>query len=187
MTWEQRERLEQEMVARPVRALQYMLRRLSARYRELPELQPDGRFGERTLESVMRYQKRRGLPVTGVVDQPTWTAIRNDWQEVELELAHPRQLRGFPAGEVVVPGESWDFLYVPQAMFRALGRSLEDLEEERVDGVHAGTSVQNAMWLQDKAGLEQTGNMDRDTWDALSALYELFVVRQTDRFGPGRG
>ena len=187
MTWEQRERLEQEMVARPVRSLQYMLRRLSTRYEELPELQPDGRFGERTLESVMRYQKRKGLPITGVVDQATWTAVRDEWMEVERDLAHPRQLRGFPVGEVVTPGESRDFLYVTQAMFQALGHSLEDLEEEHIDGIHNGTSVENAMWLQEKAGLERTGNMDRDTWDALSALYELFVVRQADRFGPGRG
>ena len=83
-------RLEEEMVAQPVRSLQHMLRRLSKRYDFLPELQPDGRFGERTLESVMLFQKYLAPPVTGVVDQRTWTAIRDAWLEVERELAPSR-------------------------------------------------------------------------------------------------
>jgi len=191
MTQEQMDRLEGEMVSQPVRSLQYMLRRISLRHRELPELQPDGRFGERTLESVMRFQKWSGLPVTGVVDQDTWNAIRDEWLDVERELAQPRQLRGFPAGEVVQPGQSREYLYMVQAMFHALSRVMEDLEEEYIDATHSGSSVHNALWLQKRANLKQTGNMDRETWDALTSLYELFVVRAgyKDYRGPqpGRG
>lgn len=191
MTQEQMDRLEEEMVSQPVRSLQYMLRRLSRRYRELPELQPDGRFGERTLEGVMRFQKRKELSVTGVVDQETWNAIRDEWLDVERELAQPRQLRGFPAGEVVQPGQSREYLYMVQAMFHALSRVMEDLEEEYIDATHSGSSVHNALWLQKRANLKQTGNMDRETWDALTSLYELFVVRAgyKDYRGPqpGRG
>jgi len=191
MTREQLDRLEEEMVSQPVRSLQHMLRRLSLRYQEIPELQPDGRFGERTLESVMRFQKQSGLPVTGVVDQDTWNAIRDEWLDVERELAQPRQLRGFPAGEVVQPGQSREYLYMVQAMFHALSRVMEDLEEEYIDATHSGSSVHNALWLQKRANLKQTGNMDRETWDALTSLYELFVVRAgyKDYRGPqpGRG
>ena len=191
MTQEQMDRLEGEMVSQPVRSLQYMLRRISLRHRELPELQPDGRFGERTLESVMRFQKRSGLPVTGVVDQDTWNAIRDEWLDVERELAQPRQLRGFPAGEVVQPGQSREYLYMVQAMFHALSRVMEDLEEEYIDATHSGSSVNNTLWLQKRANLAETGNMDRETWDALISLYELFVVRagHKDYRGPqpGRG
>ena len=59
MTREQLELLEREMVSQPVRSLQYMLRRVSQRYRQIPQLQPDGRFGERTLEAVMRFQQQK--------------------------------------------------------------------------------------------------------------------------------
>lgn len=41
------QQLEREMVAQPIRSLQYMLNRLSLRYDFLPALVPDGVFGER--------------------------------------------------------------------------------------------------------------------------------------------
>lgn len=175
------------MVSQPVRSLQHMLRRLSLRHEFLPELQPDGRFGERTLEAVMLFQKHLHPPVTGVVDQHTWTAIRDEWLDLEWELAGPRQLRGFPEGERVAVGESREFLYVVQAMFQALAHVLEEIEEERIDGIHSGSSVNNAMWLQNRAGLAQTGEMDWKTWDALSRLYELLVVRKPHGIVPALG
>lgn len=182
-------RLEEEMVAQPVRSLQYMLRRLSRRYDFLPELQPDGRFGERTLESVMLFQKYLAPPVTGVVDQRTWTAIRDAWLEVERELAPSRQLRGFPEGEITDIGEDRAYLYVVQGMFQALSEIVEGVQEERIDGIHSGNSVENTIWLQKRADLPPTGKVDRKTWDALTQLYELLVVRTPHGVVPhlGRG
>lgn len=189
MSWQPMEELwlEEDMVSQPVRSLQYMLRRLSLRYRFLPELQPDGRFGERTLEAVMLFQKYLHPPVTGVVDQSTWTAIRDKWLALERELARPRPLRGFPLGARVAVGESREFLYVIQAMFQALSRVLEGIEEERIDGIHSGNSVNNVRWLQGSAGLEPTGEIDRATWDALTQLYEMFVVRTPHAVVPALG
>ena len=184
MSWETRERmwLEDEMVSQPVRSLQHMLRRLSLRYSFLPELQPDGRFGERTLEAVMQFQKNLHPPVTGVVDETLELML-----ELERELAGPRLLRGFPEGGKAAVGESREFLYVVQAMFQALSNVLEEVEEERIDAIHSGSSVNNVMWLQGKAGLPQSGEMNRETWDALARLYELFVVRRPHGVVPALG
>ena len=177
MTWEEL-RLEEEMVAQPVRSLQQMLRRLSERHDFLPVLLPNGRFDERTLEAVMLFQKYFRPKVTGVVDQDTWTAIRDEWLDVERELAHPRQLRAFPVGERTDAGESKEYLFVVQAMFQALSRVLDEIQEEQIDGIHNGNSVENVRWLQRRAQLDETGVLDRETWDALAQLYELFVVRE---------
>ena len=178
MTREQMERLEQEMVSQPVRSLQHMLRRVSLRHSAIPELQPDGRFGERTLEAVMRFQIEMGLPVTGVVDQQTWHSTREEWLDVERELAQPRQLRAFPLGGRVEEGESPAYLLVVQAMFQALAGVLEEIREDQIDGVQSAVSADNVRWLQRHADLEETGVLDRATWDALAQLYELFVVRR---------
>lgn len=173
------DQLEAEMLAKPVSSLQFMLRRLSKRYEELPELIPDGRFGERTLEAVMRFQKRMGMPVTGVVDQQTWTVIRDAWLSVERELAPPRPLRGLPeTGEYAKAGDSAAHLLLVQSMFQSLGRLLEGLETSRMDGVNSAELIQNAKWLQKRAGLPETGSMDKETWNTLVRLYEMFVVRQ---------
>lgn len=64
------QQLEREMVAQPIRSLQYMLNRLSLRYDFLPALVPDGVFGERTLEAVMLFQ-RELHPLS-----PAWWTVR---------------------------------------------------------------------------------------------------------------
>ena len=174
-----REELERELLAQPVRGLQYMLRRLARRYPKLPELAVDGIFGEKTLEAVMRLQRELELPVTGVVDQTTWNAIRDAWIDLERETAPPRTLRIFPGeGHQVQPGMSGGTMVLPQTMFQLLRQRLEGIAEGEANGVHGDASVQNTLWLQNLAQLEQTGVMDRQTWDMLSRLYELFITAE---------
>jgi ribokinase len=43
-------------------------------------------------------------------------------------------------------------------------------------GLHDENSVENVRWLQRRAGLNPTGIMDQPTWNALSRLYETFVI-----------
>ena len=74
-------------------------------------------------------------------------------------------------------------------MFQALSEIMEGLQEERIDGIHSGNSVENTIWLQERADLPPTGKVDRKTWDALTQLYELLVVRTPHGVVPpiGRG
>ena len=97
-----RELLERELLSKPVSSLQYMLRQLSKAYRSLPQLAVDGVFGERTLEAVMRFQREAGLPVTGVVDQATWNAIRDAWLSQQPKTSYSRATRIFPSEGIQV-------------------------------------------------------------------------------------
>ena len=142
------QQLEEEMLSNPVRSLQYMLRRLAGRYDFLPQLALDGIFGERTLEAVMLFQRELAPPVTGVVDQRTWNAIRDAWIDLERETAPPRTLRIFPGeGYQVEPGMSGVSMILPQTMFQLLRQRLEGIAEGDADGVHGDASVQNTLWL----------------------------------------
>lgn len=169
--------LEQELMSNPVQDLQFMLRRLSVKYAFLPELALDGLFGEETLESVMRFQKEMELPVTGVVDNQTWDAIRREWVALERESSPPRTLRIFPGeGYYVTPGMSNSSMILPQTMFQLLRERIVGIADADANGDHGTASVQNTRWLQNLAQLEETGIMDRQTWDVLSRLYELFIT-----------
>ena len=176
------QQLEREMVAQPIRSLQYMLNRLSLRYDFLPALVPDGVFGERTLEAVMLFQRELLRPVTGVVDRRTWDEISRAWSRLEREQAGPRALRAFPGeGRQVAPGQEREFMALPQLMFRLLSYYLEGVSPDLPDGRHGTASEQNVRWLQERAGLPVTGVMDQATWDALARLYELFVVKDLEQ------
>ena len=176
-----RELLEREMLAKPVSSLQYMLNQLSQTYRFLPQLVPDGVYGERTLEAVMRFQREAGLPVTGTVDQATWDAIRSSWLEQQSRESYARAARVFPSeGIQVHEGNTKEYMIVPQTMFNVLSRHFEGIVPCQADGIHGPASAENVRWLQKAAGLPVTGCMDKATWAALSHLYEIFVVQDLD-------
>ena len=180
-TTARRELMERELLSRPVSSLQYMLRQLSFTYKFLPELAVDGVFGERTLEAVMRFQKEAGLPVTGTVDQATWNAIRDAWLAQRAKTGYSRATRIFPSeGIQVHEGETKEYFIVPQTMFNILAKHFEGITPCDADGCNGPATAGNIRWLQKAAGLPETGCLDTATWDALSHLYEIFVVQDTD-------
>ncbi len=176
-----RELLERDMLAKPVSSLQYMLDQLSRTYHFLPQLAADGVYGERTLEAVMRFQKEAGLPVTGRVDQTTWNAIRDAWLAQRARTSYSRATRIFPSeGIQVQEGATKEYLIVPQTMFNILARKFQGITTCEADGCNGPATAANIRWLQRAAGLPATGCMDTAAWDALSHLYEIFVVQDTD-------
>lgn len=177
-----REILERELLAQPVRGLQYMLRRLSEVHEALPRLVPDGIFGEETLEAVMIFQREFHAPVTGVVDRDTWNAIQEMWEQVEGQIGPTHALRAFPGeGKQVEPGAEEEYMILPQTMFQVLARHLNGIQEGDTRGVHDRSSVENVRWLQQAAGLGQSGVLDRETWERLARLYEVIVVRELEQ------
>ena len=68
-------------------------------------------------------------------------------------------------------------MYLVQSMFLALSHVLAGIEPVPVTGRHTGASVRNAIWLQRRAGLNETGALDKLTWDMLSRLYGMYISR----------
>jgi len=58
-----------------VRQMQEQLRTISGAYPAIPTITADGIFGPATAEAVRVFQSVFGLPVTGIVDYPTWYKI----------------------------------------------------------------------------------------------------------------
>ncbi len=58
-----------------VRQLQEQLNRIAVNYPALPRIAADGVFGEQTEEAVRGFQRIFNLPVSGIVDYPTWYEI----------------------------------------------------------------------------------------------------------------
>lgn len=166
----------------PVRMLQHMLRRLMLEYAFLPQLAEDGIFGERTLEAVMLFQRELHPPVTGIVDRDTWNAIYELWQEMEQRQGAPRALRVFPnRGLRVEQGMQWETLVLPQTMFQLLSGYLEGIDASGTNGFHDEAFSRNIRWLQRAGGLQPSGTLDGQSWELLSRLYEVFVVKEKEK------
>lgn len=72
-----------------VRQMQEQLARISQSYPAIPTVTPDGIYGPATREAVERFQQVFGLPVTGVVDYPTWYRI----SEIYVAVSRIAELR----------------------------------------------------------------------------------------------
>lgn len=58
-----------------VLAIQLILRALSVLYDDIQGLEADGVYGEATQKDIRIFQQRNRLPITGLVDKPTWNAL----------------------------------------------------------------------------------------------------------------
>ena len=65
-------RPNESFVGQPIRSLQTMLRVLAEDDRTLPTVVPDGIYGQETITAISAFQRRAGLPVTGIANQETW-------------------------------------------------------------------------------------------------------------------
>jgi peptidoglycan hydrolase-like protein with peptidoglycan-binding domain len=64
-------RPKESFVSQPVRSLQTMLRVLAEDDNELSSLVPDGIYGNQTRQAVSTFQRKYGIPMTGVVNEET--------------------------------------------------------------------------------------------------------------------
>lgn len=160
-----------------VRDLQRMLRELGSVYSFLPRLSIDGIFGAQTLEAVILFQKELFPPVTGVVTKEVWDAMGVEVDKIQEKFMKPRVLRAFPEGKIALEfGDERGEIALFQTMFALLGESINGIIWEEPSGVFTEILRKNIIWLQKASKLEETGRLNRITWDRLSRLYEIYVT-----------
>lgn len=162
-----------------IRELQHMLDRLSQRYPQIPRLTETGSFDEATLEAVMVFQRDFDLPVTGVVDQDTWYAIVDAYREDLLRHAPPSPLRVLPQSSYTAgEGAGGEPVRIAQAIFCALSEVTDNFQPCSGDQVNQGATREGLIQVQRLAGLPETGDLDRITWEYLTRLYHVYVLPQ---------
>ncbi len=157
----------------PVESLQTMLRQLSDFDPRILPVIPDGLYGPNTYASVRSFQEAYGLRVTGEVDNGTWNTIVNAFQEQIPERLQPAVEPFWFPGQSIQPGEQNVHLYLVQAMLLALSEYYPELTAPAVDGILDPVTEQDLKWIQAKADLPQTGNLNTLTWRALNSLYRI--------------
>ncbi len=123
----------------------------------------DGIFGARTEAAVRSFQQQRNLPVTGVVNVATWTALG-----VTCTVTPPTPAPPEPAPPVQ--------FHCPILRLGSVGpavRFLQRLLQQRglyqglIDGDFGGRTQRAVRQFQRNQNLPVTGVVDRATWRAL--------------------
>ena len=66
----------------PLLMMQHYLRYISRLVDSIPSVVPDNIYGRETIDSVMAFQEYFGLPITGIIDYPTWEMIVFVYEEL---------------------------------------------------------------------------------------------------------
>lgn len=167
-------RPDASFVGQPIRSLQTMLQILSKDDPTFPNVIPDGIYGPDTMNAVSAFQRRYGIPVTGIADQETWELIveKHEPARIRIEKAQPIEVIIDP-GEVYRYGDSNPNIYLLQSMLTQLSNDHPSIDAPGHSGVMDETTVASLTAFQRIADLPQTGELDKITWKHLVLQFTL--------------
>ena len=166
---------------RDVELIQRKLNRISANYPGIPKITPaDGFFGESTTNAVKKFQEVFNLPQDGIVGKNTWYRIQYIYNAVknlsnlnseglrlsDLSTAYPSTLK---------EGDSSTGVLVLQYYLHYISDFIPTVLDTAVDGSFGAQTKQSVLSFQKTYGLEQTGIVDRRTWDEIESAYYSYL------------
>lgn len=173
----------ESFIEQPVRSLQTMLRVLAADDLSLPTVIPDGIYGPSTMSAVSTFQRKYGLPITGITDQHTWDTIVSAYEPAIIRIGKAQPIEVLlDAGEVLRIGDSNPYIYLAQAMLIQLSENHPTITQPDVTGVLDSVTAESVSQFQGLAGLTETGEIDRITWKHLVLQFTLDSHRRNSRF-----
>lgn len=155
--------------------LQYMLRKIAQITGELPLINTDGIYGAQTREAVRIFQLKNGMPPTGEADGATWDGIFEKYKESVYAAAQGEPIYPFPSPSYTSQsGERSDTITFIQLMLSALAIIYDDFEEIEITGENDEKTAAALKRFQGYHGLEQTGVLDKRTWDAAARSFNAY-------------
>ena len=161
-------------VSQPVRSIQTMLRVIGMKKDSAATLIPDGIYSQQTMSAVSGFQRRAGLPVTGVTDDLTWARITREFDPaaVEANAAQPLDVILQP-WQVIGKGQSDPCVHLVQGMLLLLSQVYSSVLPPSMTGtVDLPTSGSLASFPA-LCSLPETGELDKITWKCLVLHYPL--------------
>ena len=170
-------RPNESFIGQPIRSLQTMLRVIAENDGNLPSVVPDGFYGPDTTRAVSAFQRKFGLPVTGITDQSTWEMIVSVYKPalIHVSPAQPLQIILEP-NQVIRRGEEHHSIYLVQAMLTSLARDYGSIPAPPISGVLDSDTSEAIIALQQLSGLDTTGELDKITWKHLVLQFQLSAV-----------
>lgn len=170
-----------DYAGKPIRSLQTMLRVIASVEDMEQTIIPDGIYGPQTLQAVSAFQRRHGIPVTGVTDQRTWDAIVAVYEPALVHQGPAQHLViALEPGQVLRKGQSHPHLLLAQAMLMALSQLYQSVSQPSVSGILDPSTADSLASFQYLAGLPATGELDRQTWKHLALHYPLAAQLHPD-------
>lgn len=161
----------------PIHNLQVFLRTISKKYPEIPDVIPDGVYGDATVKAVEAFQQKFMSDVNGVVGYDTWDEIVTVYKEIETENEN-KAVTIFPEQGITGDyGLMTSTVYIIQSMLLALSDVFSNIPKVNVTGYLDALTTEGIKAVQYASGLNPDGNITSTFWNYLSSIYEVFVSK----------
>lgn len=168
----------ESFIGQPVRSLQTMLRTISQVYPNQKTVVPDGIYSKQTEAAVSSFQRRKGIPVTGIVNNATWDKIVTEYELCLVETAPAQSLQiSLNPGQVLTLGSENVQIPLIQTMLFVLSQAYDSIPEPEISGVLDAETQKSLMAFQIFSNLKPTGNLDKRTWKNLALQYSQITDR----------
>ena len=164
----------ESFVGQPIRSLQTMLRVIAQDDPSHISVIPDGIYGPETMAAVSDFQKRHGLPQTGITDQATWETIVAVYEPALVRIDEAQSLNIIlNPGQIIRKGERHPHVYLVQAMLTVLADTYDSIGKPSHSGILDEATTDSIATFQALMGLPMTGSLDKYTWKHLALQYPL--------------
>lgn len=168
-----------------IQLVQYFLNVLSAYYESIPAVDINGMLDSQTRRSIMEFQKTLELPITGVIDDETWTKM---YQSVEGILRTiPPSAIALPAllypDEVFREGSEGPDVYIMQQFLLFISTVISDIPSLIPNGVFGPETTEAVAAFQNLYGIEPSGIIDENTWNEIVRVYRQLRFSETRTAG----
>lgn len=148
----------------------------------LPSIAIDGVYGSKTANAVSAFQRYKGMPITGEIDESTWRSLYDAYEGVVDYLDLQNQLQGvftepFPA-VTLRRGDVGPSVRVFKNYLSYIARVFFDIPPVAQNNVF-DLRTQNAVReFQRIFSLPQTGQVDETTWNTIADVYRTVRLGQ---------
>lgn len=156
-----------------IRTLHYLINVVSYFDSSIPffDLKTDV-FGEDTKQVVMAFQSKYGLPATGIVNAPTWKALREAYQQTvrNVPSEYYTVLNEFYPGRFLSKGMTGDDIVNLQRFLYIICQKTKSIPGVVVNGIFDNLTEQSVKNIQRRYQLEENGVVGPAVWYRIVEL-----------------
>jgi len=156
--------------------LQFFLNVLSVYYESIPSVAYTGVFDTQTRAALIEFQKRMGLPITGILDRETGDLLFRTAYGI---------LRTLPPQEIILPiirypgiefrkgmGLERPSVFLIQQALSYISLTIPLIPQISEEGIFGEETENAVIAFQNIFGLEPTGVVNEATWNELVRVYQ---------------
>ncbi len=167
-----------------VAILQYFLSLVSTFDSAVPPVAITGFFGAETTNATIAYQKANGLEPTGIVGEKTWDALYSSVKGINNATLVPQYAYSIDAqpygGQVLTVGSSGEEVQNLQGYLNTISLNY-NVPTVIPSGYFGEETRKSVVSYQKSFLLEETGAVDKKTWDSIINTYKDVSSAATTR------